>query len=124
MKFQLGNKLSERRKNRRGGRKTKARKIAEAEAIREFREELAGDLHEFFLLAKKLCKGVRRRKYSPKGEVYYETEYDTSMLRFLIERFIPPAKTTMDLNVNGPEKYLQAIEKAKRDEKALVKKKD
>ena len=28
----------------------------------------------------------------------------------------------LDLNVNGPEKYLQAIEKAKRDEKALVKK--
>jgi hypothetical protein len=36
-------------------------------------------------------------------------------LRFLIERFIPPTKTAMDLNFNGPEKYLQAIEKAKRE---------
>ena len=28
----------------------------------------------------------------------------------------------MDLNFNGPEKYLQAIEKAKREAMALVKK--
>jgi hypothetical protein len=62
-------------------------------------------------------------KHHPKtGEVYYETEYDTASLRFLIERFIPPAKTAMDLNVIGPEKYFQAIEKAKREATALVKK--
>jgi hypothetical protein len=42
------------------------------------------------------------------------------MLKFLIERFIPPAKSAMDLNVSGPEKYFQAIEKAMRDEKALA----
>jgi hypothetical protein len=37
-----------------------------------------------------------RRKHHPKtGEIYYEREYDTASLRFLIERFIPPAKTAI-----------------------------
>jgi hypothetical protein len=91
------------------GRKSNQVKANEAEAIRVFRDELAAHFQEFLALMKKLCKGVRRPKHHPKaGEVYYEREYDTASLRFLIERFIPPAKTARDLNFNGPEKYLQA----------------
>jgi hypothetical protein len=123
MAFQKDNKLGKGGKRPGSGRKSKQVIANEAEAIKIFREKLAGHFEEFFRLAKKLCKGVRRRHYNAKtGEVWYEREYDTATLRFLIDRFIPAAKTTQDLNVNGPEKYLQAVEKAKRDEKALVKK--
>jgi hypothetical protein len=80
---------------------------------------------ELFALAKKLCKGIRRRHHHPKtGAVYYETEYDIGMLKFLIERFIPAARQGTDLAVGTPEEFYQAIQKAKRDEKALVKKAD
>jgi hypothetical protein len=65
--------------------------------------------------------GTQTKHHPKTAAVYYEREYDTASLRFLIERFIPAAKTATDLNFNGPEKYLQAIEKAKRDQKALGK---
>ena len=119
MKFQDGNKLGKGGKRAGAGRKSNQVKANEAEAIRIFREKLAGNFSEFFRLCKKLCKGVKRKKFYPKGhpkegDEYIEMEYDTATLRFLIERFVPPAKTAMDLNVRDtPEEWYRAIRAAK-----------
>jgi hypothetical protein len=49
-----------------------------------------------------------------------EIEYDTATLRFLLERFIPPGKTAMDLNVNSPEEFDRAIEQAREECSAKI----
>jgi hypothetical protein len=73
-------------------------------------------------LAMKVCKGIKRKKFYPKehpmaGRVYYEKEYDTATLRFLIERFIPPAKQALDINVkSGFEKLIEDLEEQERKE--------
>ena len=101
----------------------------ELEATRIAREKLAACLGELMELALKVCMGIKRKKFypahylaeflkqNPKSKIrqliYYEIEYDTATLRFLLERFIPPAKTAMDLNVNSPEEFDRAIEQAK-----------
>jgi hypothetical protein len=116
MGFQKDNKLSPGgKKGNKGGRPSNQVKANEEEAKRLFRERLAASFEELLTLAKKVCRGVKRRKYCPKTEqVYYEMEYDTATLRFLIERFIPPAKTAMDLNVRDtPEEWYRAIQAAR-----------
>lgn len=98
----------------------------ELEATRIAREKLVACLGELMELALKVCKGVKRmkfypihiledrRKTNPKArDFYFEIEYDPAMIRFLLERFIPPAKTAMDLNVNSPEEFDRAIEQAR-----------
>jgi hypothetical protein len=67
--------------------------------------------------AKKLIKGVKRKKFYPKehkwaGRAYYEVEHDSATLRFLIERFFPPAKVSMDINMkSGFEKLIKILRK-------------
>jgi hypothetical protein len=90
----------------------------ELEATRIAREKLVACFGELIELALKVCMGIKRKKFYPKGhpkegKEYVEIEYDTATLRFLLERFIPPAKTAMDLNVNSPEEFDRAIEQAK-----------
>ena len=107
-------------------------KVNEAEAIRIAREMLAECLGDLLELAIKLCKGVRRMKFypahilelrlkdNPKArKFYYEIEYDSAMIRFLIERFIPPAKTAMDLNVKTLEEFYRDIEQARSSERTF-----
>jgi hypothetical protein len=51
---------------------------------------------------KMIATGVKRRKYNPKtAEVYYETEYDGAMIKHWIDKFVPDAAKTVDVNVNG-----------------------
>jgi hypothetical protein len=121
MKFQNGNKLSRGgKKGNKGGRPTNQQKANEAEAIRIAREMLAACFGELIELAKKVCKGVKVRKHHPRtGVIYYEKEYDTATLRFLIDRFIPAARQSLDVTMGTPEEFYQAIAEAKRNEKAL-----
>ena len=76
-----------------------ATKMAEA--------RIAESFGELIKLAMKVCRGIRRKKFYPKdhptkpSHVYYEIEYDTATLRFLIERFLPPAKQTLDINIKS-----------------------
>ena len=76
----------------------------------------------------KLCKGVRRlkfyplhvleerRKTNPKARSWYhEIEYDSAMIRFWIERFVPAARQGIDLALGSPEEFYLAIQKAKRE---------
>jgi hypothetical protein len=103
------------------GRKSNQQKATEAEATRIVQETLAACFGELIELAKKVCRGVKRRKHNSKtGETYYETEYDTATLRFLIERFIPPAKTTMDMNVNSPDEDYRKIQEKIQEARRLV----
>jgi hypothetical protein len=96
------------------------------EATRIAREKLVACLGELMELALKVCMGIKRKKFyplhileqrlktNPKARDYYfEIEYDPAMIRFLLERFIPPAKTAMDLNVKSPEEFDRAIEQAR-----------
>jgi hypothetical protein len=122
MPFQKGNKLAKGGKRKDAGRKSNQVKANEAEAIRIFRKRLAGSFGKLMDTAERLAKGIKRRRVDSEGRVYYETEYDTGMLKFLIERFIPTARQGTDLAVGTPEEFYQAIQQAKRDEKALVKK--
>ena len=98
----------------------------ELEATRIAREKLAACFGELMELALKVCMGIKRKKFypshiledrrkvNPKAKnFYYEIEYDAATFRFLLERFIPPAKTAMDLNVNSPEEFDRAIEQAR-----------
>jgi hypothetical protein len=86
------------------------------------KEWLAKNFGELLDHAKKLIKGVKRKKFYPKehpwaGRAYYEVEYDSAMLRFLIERFFPPAKQTLDVNMkSGFEKLIADLEEEERRE--------
>ena len=92
----------------------------ELEATRIAREKLAAYFGELMELALKVCMGIKRKKFYPPHiledrrkadpkarHFYYEIEYHTATLRFLLERFIPPAKTAMDLNVNSLEEEFE-----------------
>ena len=104
----------------------------ELEATRIAREMLAACLGELMELALKICMGIKRKRFYPPHilelrlkddpkarKFYYEIEYDSAMIRFLIERFIPPAKTAMDLNVKTLEEFYRAIEQAKSSERTF-----
>ena len=80
---------------------------------------LAESFGELLKLALKVCRGIKKKRFYPKdyplkkGErrFYYEIEYDTATLRFLIERFVPPAKQALDINLkSGFEKLIQDLE--------------
>jgi hypothetical protein len=45
---------------------------------------------------------------------------NTATLRFLIERFIPPAKTTIDLNVNSPDEDYRKIQEKAQEARRLA----
>jgi hypothetical protein len=55
-----------------------------------------------------------RRKQNPKAtNFYFETEYDTATLRFMIERFLAAARQGVDITVSTHEEHIRAIEAAK-----------
>jgi hypothetical protein len=57
-------------------------------------------------------------KKNPKARrYYYEIEYDSAMIRFYIERFVAPARQGIDVSVDSPEKFYQALEAAERLER-------
>lgn len=120
--FQKGNKFSSGgTKGNKGGRPSKERVMAEALARELVVEYLARHLRQLVELATKLCMGVKRRKFHPKtGKVYWEKEYDTAMLRYLLERFLPRAKTTVDLNLNYPDAEFLDIQKEVEEAKQFL----
>jgi hypothetical protein len=73
----------------------------------------------------KLAKGhmVTVTRINKKGEkiITRKLEVDPATTRHYIERLVPAARQAMDLAVGTPEEFYQAIEQAKRDEKALTK---
>jgi hypothetical protein len=84
------------------------------EATRIAREKMAACLGELMELALKLCKGIERKKFYPKGhpkegQEYTEIEHDTAMLRFLLERF----------NVDSLEELCRAIEQVRSSERTF-----
>ena len=89
-------------------------KVNEAEATRIARERLAECLVDILEVAIKLCKGIERKRFYPKGhpkegQEYTEIEHDTAMLRFLLERF----------NVDSLEELCRAIEQARSSERTF-----
>lgn len=90
-------------------------------------EKLSKGFGDLLKTAFKLAHGIKRKKFYPKehpkaGRVYYEKEYDSAMIRFLIERYVPPAKVSVDVNLtSGFEKLiadLEAEERREAEEKA------
>ena len=78
------------------------------EATRMAREKMAACLGELMEVALKICMGIERKRFYPKGhpkegQEYTEIEHDTAMLRFLLERF----------NVDSLEELQRAIEQAR-----------
>jgi hypothetical protein len=127
MKFQKGHKFAKGGHREGSGRKSKQTIANEALAMELAREWLSRNFGELMDHAKKLIKGVKRKKFYPKehkwaGRAYYEVEHDSATLRFLIERFFPPAKVSMDINMkSGFEKLIADLEEEERreaDEKA------
>lgn len=101
------------------GRKSKQAIADEARASEIARQMLAKSIGEVIDLAKKLCKGVKVRKFYPAnhkkaGQQYYDIEYDSAMIRFWIERFVPAARQGIDVNINSPDERFRFIEAAKR----------
>jgi len=87
-------------------------KANEAEATRIAREMLAECLVDILEVAIKLCKGIERKRFYPKGrpkegQEYTEIEHDTAMTRFLLERY----------NIHSLEELQQAIEQARSSER-------
>jgi hypothetical protein len=100
-------------------------------AQKEFERRAAAAFGELWNLAIKVCRGIKRKRFYPKdyplkpGEkrFYYEIEYDTATLRFLIERFVPPAKQSIDVNLKtGFEKLIQQLEDEEQKEKERLEK--
>jgi hypothetical protein len=130
MKFKKGNKLAKGGRREGSGRRSNQVIADEARATEIAREMLARGLGSVIETAKKLCKGIRRKKWFPRDyyeelkakdpkarRFYYETEYDSRMIQFWLERFIPAARQAIDVNVDSPEKFWQALEAAERLER-------
>jgi hypothetical protein len=109
------------------GRPSKQVIADEARATEIAKEMLARGLAPVIAKMKKLCLGVRRKKWIPFAHYeemaktnpklkrfYWEVEYDTALLRFYIERFVAPARQGIDVHVDSPEKFYQALEEAER----------
>jgi hypothetical protein len=126
MKFQKGHKFSRGgKKGNKGGRPTKFEKaVREAAEVRtrNFIDQYLEPVLDTYL---KLAKGhmVTVTRINKKGEkiITRKLEVDPATTRHYIERLVPAARQAMDLAVGTPEEFYQAIEQAKRDEKALTK---
>jgi hypothetical protein len=122
MKFQRGHKLAKGGARPGAGRKSKQVVADRALAVKLAEERISRIFGDLIKVAEKVIKGIKRKKFYPKehkwaGRVYYERDYDSATLRFLIERFFPPAKTTMDVNMNlGFEKLIADLEEEERRE--------
>jgi len=96
------------------------------EATKIAEETLAKAFGDLLKTAFKVSHGILRKRFYPKehkwaGRVYYEREYDSAMLRFLIERFVPPAKVAVDVKLKtGFEKLIQDLEAEAAAEKKRI----
>jgi hypothetical protein len=55
-----------------------------------------------------------RRKANPKASnFYFEIEYDTATLRFLLERYLAAARQGIDISVDSPEVFWRALAAAR-----------
>jgi hypothetical protein len=106
------------------GRKSKEVIADEARAAEIAKTRMARTIGSILDVAEKLCRGIRRKKFHPKtGEAYWEIQYDSAMIRFWIDRFVPPARAGMTMAESTPEEFWRALEEARRreaEEKAAI----
>jgi macrodomain Ter protein organizer (MatP/YcbG family) len=120
VRFQKGNKLSPGGKTgNKGGRPSKEKLVIIAEMKRMVEEHLSKHVGAVLEVALKLATGVKRKKFHSKtGKPYYEKEYDSAMIRWWLDKFVPDAAKTLDVNINsGLEGLIQDIEEAARTDR-------
>ena len=107
MPFQKGNKLSPGgRKGGKGGRPTAQQQAAKQVAAERARERLEAEVDEVMDEYLRLAKGGKVEKGSSPQTV-----------RHCVERWLPSARQGVDVSVDSPEKFWQALEEAQRLEK-------
>jgi len=112
--FKKGNREATKRKRRGGGRPTN-RELGIREEVKRLVElELQKHVMAVIGAGRKIATGVKRRKHNPKtGDVYFEIEFDGAMIRHWIDKFVPDASKTLDINVDGPEEFWRALAAAR-----------
>jgi hypothetical protein len=114
------------------GRKSKDEHWIRNEVQRRLEEFLSKYATGVVETALKVCRGIRRKKFNAKGEPiidpdtgkqYFELEYDSAMIRFWIDRFVPAARAGVTMAESTPEEFWRALEEARRreaEEKATI----
>ena len=103
MKFQKGNKAAKGgRRNPPGGRPTNQERAAKKAAADRARERIETEVDEVMDEYLRLAKGGKIKKNSSPQTV-----------RHCVERWLPPARHAVDINVNGPEEFYRALAAAR-----------
>jgi len=115
-------------KRKGAGAKSKQVIADEARATEIARAQLARYLLPIVMQARKLCMGVKRKKFYPPHVLeqlkvlnpkvkpfYYEMEYDSRIVMFWIDRFVSAARQGIDIKVGSPEEFYIALAKAEKD---------
>jgi hypothetical protein len=101
--FQKGNREATKRKRRVGGRPTNeaqaAKKVAQERARERIEAEVDWVMYEYLRLAK---GGKVKKGSSPQT------------IRHCVERWLPPARQSMDIAVGAPDEFFRALDAARR----------
>ena len=89
--------------------------VKEKKAVQEIaREYIEKHIDPILKAYGQLAGGRIVNKWHEGKIVGQDFEVDSAVLRHYIDRLLPPAKTTVDVNLNSPDEFLRAIDEAKK----------